>query len=212
MMYRFCEVSTVTLLVGKSKKPFYVHQEQLCEVSSFFKAAFTSSFRESFEKTMDLEEENEDIFDRFVQWLYSQQYEMPGEGTGAGRFEEPLHLFVLAEKFDVSKLKSLLMVKLFAAGKQGGGESPPLAAVVYAYEHTPTNSSVRKLLADWYACKLSFSWYEKDAIQKWLRAHPEIMTDVMFSVIKNTAWRHLTNPFAGDMPEEYKDKDHGQGK
>lgn len=156
---------------------------------------------------MDLEEENEDIFDRFVQWLYSQQYEMPGEGTGAGRFEEPLHLFVLAEKFDVSKLKSLLMVKLFAAGKQVSGESPSLAAVVYAYEHTPTNSSVRRLLADWYACKLSFSWFEIDAIQKWLRAHPEIMADVMFSVITNTALRRLNNPFAGDMPEEYKDKE-----
>lgn len=150
MICRFCEVPTVTFLVGKSKKAFYVHQEQLCQVSPVFKAAFTSAFREGSEKKMDLVEEDENTFDRFIQWLYSQQYEISGdrrEGDRYARFTAPLKLFVLAEKFDISKLKNLLMTKMFAAVKQGLAR-PSKTAIAYAYEHTPPSSIIRRLLAD----------------------------------------------------------------
>lgn len=207
MTHRFCEVPTVTIFVGKDRKPFYVHQEQLCEVSSFFKAAFTSGFREASEQTMELVEEDEDTFDRFIQWLYSQQYEMPGEkAEGGGEFMEPLKLFVLGEKYDVSKLKDLLMTRLFARGKLTG--SPPqLAGIAYVYENTPTNSKVRKLLADWYACKVSLSWYKGDVAQRWFGEHPDFMMDVMLSFVNHTSRQHQHNPFKCEMPEDYKDKD-----
>ncbi|KAL9073490.1 MAG: hypothetical protein Q9161_002911 [Pseudevernia consocians] len=206
---KFCEVPTVTLLVGKSKKAFYVHQEQLCEVSPFFKAAFTSEFREGSEKKMDLVEENEDIFDCFIQWLYSQHYEIRGDGTGSDRFREPLRLFVLAEKFDISKLKNLLMAKIFAAAKQGS-IGPSLSAIGYTYEHTPPSSIIRRLLADWFACKVSIPTYNDDTTQKWFRSHPEIVTDIMLSFARNISRKHSKNPFKGDMPEEYQEKEPGQ--
>ena len=212
MTHRFCEVSTVTLFVGKGKKPFYVHQEQLCEVSSFFKAAFTSEFRESSEKTMDLVEEDEDTFDRFVQWLYGQQYDVPlGNGLEGDRFAEPLRLFVLAEKFDVSKLKSLLMVKIFAAGKQGG-VAPQCASLIYAYNNTHSGSVIRRLLADWYAFRFPQAWYRGESVQKWFRKHPDFMMDVMLSSVLYSSRQHQYNPFAGTMPEDYKDKESKQEK
>ena len=209
MIYRFCEVPTVTLLVGESKKAFYVHQEQLCEVSPFFKAAFTSEFREGSEKRMDLVEEDEDTFDHFIQWLYSRQYEIPGDGTGSGGFMKPLRLFVLAEKFDISKLKNLLMTKMFAAAKQNS-IGLKLSEVAYAYEHTPPSSIIRRLLADWFACKVSIPTYNDDTTQKWCRSHPEIVTDVMLSFARNISRKHSKNPFKGDMPEEYQEKEPGQ--
>lgn len=160
---------------------------------------------------MDLEEEEEDIFDLFVQWLYSQQYEMPGNDVEGGRFLEPLKLFALAEKFDVSRLKSYLMAKMFAAGKQGGAP-PSLIAITYAYKHTPSNSCVRKLLADWYACKVPVWWYRDKSIQSWFREHPDVVTDVMLSLINITPRQQLDNPFKGEMPEVYKEKDPGLAK
>ena len=210
MIYRFCEVPTVTLLVGKSKKAFYVHQEQLCEVSPFFKAAFTSEFREGSEKKMDLVEENEDTFDRFIQWLYSQQYEIPGGGTGSSGFTEPLRLFVLAEKFDIRKLKNLLMTKMFAAAKQGSAR-PSRSATAYTYNHTPPSSIIRRLLADWFACKVITPSYRDNTYQDWFRSHPEIVTDIMLSFARNISRTHWKNTFKGDMPEEYKEKEPGQG-
>lgn len=211
MTHRFCEVSTVTILVGKDKKPFCVHEDQLCEVSSFFKAAFTSGFREASDKKMELVEEDEDTFDRFIQWLYSQQYEMPGEETEGGGFMEPLKLFVLAEKFDVSKLKSLLMTRMFAMGKRDAYR-PQLDAIAYAYAHTSTSSKIRKLLADWYACKISYQWYKDDPAQKLFRENPEFTTDVLVSLAKHTCRFHLGDAFKGDMPGDYKEKASKQEK
>lgn len=153
---------------------------------------------------MDLEEE-EDIFDLFIQWLYSQQYEMPGNDSEGGRFMEPLKLFALAEKFDVGKLKSHLMVKMFAAGKEGG-PPPSLTAMAYTYQHTPANSCVRKLLADWYAWNAPVWWYKDPSIHSWFRGNPEVATDVMLSLINITPRQQLDNPFNGDMPEEYKER------
>lgn len=197
----------VTIFVGNYRKPFYVHEEQLCEVSSFFKAAFTSQFRESWEKTMDLVEEDEDTFDVFIQWLYSQQYEMPEQKTGDSGFVEPVKLFVLAEKFDISKLKTLLMTKMFARGQLPGSRPPRLSAVVYAYEHTPTSSTIRKLLADWYAYKVPIHWFHGDLAKKWFLENPDIMRDVMLNFVNDTSRQHQQNPFAGDMPKEYKDEE-----
>ena len=66
----------VTIFVGMTKQPFYVHLDLLCDASSFFKAAFAGNFREASEKTMQLPDDRESTFKLFVDWLYCQRYEM----------------------------------------------------------------------------------------------------------------------------------------
>ena len=73
----------VTIFVGKSKRPFYLHLDLLCDASPFFKAAFAGNFKEASEKTMQLPDVRESTFELFADWLYYQRYEMlPGEDDG----------------------------------------------------------------------------------------------------------------------------------
>ena len=207
--FRFGNVPTVTLLVGENKTPYHVHMNLLCDASSFFKAAFTSQFREGSEKKMDLPEEDQDMFDSFVQWLYYRHYEIPrsqeDELKDGGRFMQTMKLYVFADKYDISSLRSLIVEKLFAVDKSGGVLS--LKAVAYLYEYTSPNASMRKLVADWYAGSYISSWYQGDRIREWFRQHPDIVTDIAISSAKALSRVVQLDPFTtGNMPEEYKDQ------
>lgn len=227
MTYRFSNTSTVTLLVGENKAAFHVHLDVLCDASPFFKAAFLGSFRESSEKTMQLPEDDEDTFELFVGWLYCQRYELlPGvetndekddnkKGDEANvdeddeRFLQAFRLFTLADKYEIFKLKNLIIETLFV---DGGGETygPDITSIAYAYGHTTQGSGLRKLLADWCAWNSDRVWYERPKVQALLRQQPDFATDVVLSFARNMENGEGWNPFEGDMPEEYKDKSHVQ--
>lgn len=171
---------------------------------------------------MQLPEDDESTFELFVDWLYCQRYEMlpddgddeDDEGDNADeRFLQPFRLFVFADKYNVCKLKNLVVETLFVDGR-GPLRGPGHRAIAYAYNHTTQGSGLRKLLADWYAWNIDLGWYEFPDIDAFLRQQPDFAPDVVLSFAKNLKWRHkqIHNPFGGDMPEEYKDKDHGQGK
>lgn len=223
--YRFYETPTVTLLVGKSEKPFYIHLNLLCDASSFFRAAFTGDFKESSEEMMKLPEDDESIFSLFIDWLYHQRYEMlpeqdhddsdddddnadddnvEYEGCEGDRFHQAFQLFVLAEKYDVSNLKSLIIERLFAEGSVCIW-SPSDASIAYLYAHTTRSSGIRRLVADWCAWRLHPRWFERRRNQAFLRRQPEFSTDVIVSFGKNLDQGPDYNPFERKTPKEYKD-------
>ena len=76
MACRFYKDSVVTIFVDKSKRPFHLHLDLLCDASPFFKAAFAGNFKEASEKTMQLPDDHESTFELFADWLYCQRYEM----------------------------------------------------------------------------------------------------------------------------------------
>ena len=212
---RWADVATVTLLVGEAKTAFQVHEADLFEASPFFKAAFTSDFRESGERTMTLPEDDEATFDLFVEWLYHQRYHLPpppkANAKEKDRSMQPLQLYVLADKYDIRRLKSLIISQIFTAFKQ---HSLSLydTAIVYAYRHTSPNSTIRNLIADHVACNSKPGWFQRKSTQNWLRNHADITTDVLVSLAKHM--RIQGSPFDGEMPEEYKENDPevGNGK
>ena len=212
---RWADVATVTLLVGETKTAFQVHEADLFEASTFFKAAFTSDFRESGERTMTLPEDDEATFDLFVEWLYHQRYNFPpppeANAKGKNRFMQPFQLYVLADKYDIRRLKSLIVSQIFTAFKLNS-EFPSREATVYAYEHTSPNSTIRKLIADRLACVGNLDWLKLGSVQKWLRGHADIATDVLLSLAKHV--RTQDTPFGGEMPEDYNEKEPkvGNGK
>ena len=218
----------VTLLVGKSEKPFYVHVDRLCETSSFFKAAFASQFKESLEKMMKLPEDDESTFLLFIDWLYYRRYEMlpelddddedddddddadddsgeDEEEDEGDRFLQAFRLFVLAEKYHVPNLKRLVIKRLFADGNVCRS-GPSNASVAYVYAHTTRSSGLRKLVADWHAWRIDRRWFERRKNKAFLRRQPDFSTDLNLSFAKNLVKGPTYNPFAEDMPEEYKVK------
>lgn len=203
---RFSGVPTVTILVGENSTPFSIHRDQLCEASSFFKAAFEGAFLEGSEMRMSLPEEEDHTFDLFIQWLYNQGYEISDQNHNdrGQRFMEPVKLYVLADKYDVTDLKSHVITKLFALRNEKW--VPGLATVAYAYEHTPQNSRLRKLLADWWACRVDPHCFRLGVTQGWLKEHPEVAISVISSFANIMSRRTQKSLFVGvDTVEEYED-------
>ncbi|CAF9942840.1 MAG: hypothetical protein ALECFALPRED_010144 [Alectoria fallacina] len=214
--HKFGNVSTVTLLVGKNKTPFHVHMDRLCEASSVFEAAFLGNFKESSEKTMQLPEDDEGTFELFVDWLYGQRYAMLPEVEKGHedyekdkRFLQAYQLFVLADKYRVCKLKSLVIEALFADVTMCKGV-PSNASVAYAYEHTTQCSGLRKWLADYHAWNVRLEWYELSDAQAFLRQQPDFATDLSVSFAERIKRGPGYNPFKGNMPDKYKDSNHEQ--
>lgn len=197
---RWAGVATVTLLVGEAKTAFQVHEAVLFEVSSFFKAAFTSKFRESSERTMALPEDDESVFDDFVDWLYHRRYDMPKTSQGADDFQRHVQLFVLADKYGVAGLKSLTLNNIFNLLKSSFKPASP-DTVAHAYGHTFQNAAIRKLLVDNMVWYWEPSWYQEAESQTWLQAHPDISTDLIARFAKYVG--SSENPFDGEMPKEY---------
>ena len=193
-------MATVTLLVGKTKTAFQVHESDLFEESSFFKTAFTSEFLESSERTMTLPEDDAATFELFVDWLYHRRRGTPSFPISDGRIRPFVELNILADKYDVPNLRSFSLSEIFSNVKSRKAMIQ-LPTITYAYEHTSQNAAIRRILSDYLACHCGLSWYQREDIQEWFRAHSDISADVICSLAKHTKGRD--DPFDGDMPKSY---------
>ena len=164
---------------------------------------------------MNLPEDDVGTFEDFIEWLYRRSFDMPTSPPDA-RYMEPLKLYVLADKYGVTDLKNIIIEKMWAMAKNREPE-PGLKEVAYAYAHTVQSSGMRKLLVDWFSWRVDLACYENPTFQSFLRQHLDCATDFSVSLAKrlknqtvissfNTSF-DPRDPFLGDMPEVYKDKD-----
>ena len=150
---------------------------------------------------MTLPEDDESVFDSFVNWLYHRRYDIPKHMDFFEDFLRPVQLFVLANKYGVPDLKRLVLVQMFNLIKSHTPFGPSPEAFAYAYGHTFQNATFRKLLVDDMVWNCPHSWYQQAENQEWLRAHPDISTDLNVRFAKHAGSQE--SPFDGEMPEEY---------
>lgn len=154
---------------------------------------------------MTLPEDDETIFELFVDWLYHQRYDVPSTPndpeTPCDRFMQPVQLFVLADKYGVRNLKNVIVSQIHSVVKMSS-DVPKEATIAYAYEHTSQNSTIRKVLADMMACYVGRNWFERAVNQTWLRDHHDISMDVMVRLAER-AEDAYGGPFYRGVPEEY---------
>ena len=152
---------------------------------------------------MTLPEDDDVVFETFVDWIYLRRFELPFRhipGPGPGLYKRMVKLFVLADKYDVPKLRNRVLTELFLNIKSR--EYWPCSnTIAYAYEQTCRHSVMRKLFADHLACNWTRAQYEGAEIRAWLRAHPDISADVIVSLVKHRMDRGIF--FSGAVPEEY---------
>ena len=157
---------------------------------------------------MTLEEDDEDTFEDFAEWLYSGEFEISPHPRDA-RFMAALKLFVLADKYRVRELKNIITKQIFILGKNMH-KPPSLEELAFAYEHTVQHSGIRKLLTDWHTWNIDLVWFERPDVQAFLRQHPDCATDFSVSLarkFKKIMIHEANDPFLADMPEEYEDKE-----
>lgn len=176
----------MTIYVGDAKNEFHIHQNLLCGASTFFDAAFTSKFKEGSEKKMTLPEDDPEVFEAFVQWLYHQHYEILASDLShePGRYlTQTMQLFILADKYGVTHLKNAIIDAL-VRNAQSKGKPPSRSAIHQIYEFTPPSSGIRVLLADWYAWQAGRSWLQAPTLHTWLREHPDFAADMVAAMAK----------------------------
>ena len=140
---RFSHIDAVTLLVGPGKVKFIVHEDLIIEASDFFKAAFSSRFKEGEEKVMELPEDKEAVVDNFIVWLYKERF---ANGNSSSNLDDDLELFLFAEKCQVHRLKNVLVERFW----DGFPNSFPIWTkdrVKRVYDQTGPSSGLRRLLA-----------------------------------------------------------------
>ena len=150
---------------------------------------------------MTLPEDDESVFDNFVDWLYYGRYDTPKRSEVVDNFLRPVQLFVLADKYGVPNLKNLVIDQIFTEIKHVN-DFVSINTVAYAYGHTFQNAGVRKILVDNMVWNCDHDdWYQQAENQEWLRAHPEISTDLSVRFAKYAGSE--VSPFDGEMPKEY---------
>ena len=205
------DMSTVTLIVGKSRTMFQVHESVLFNLSPVFRAGFTSDFKESVERQMSLPEDDAELFNVMVGWFYSRHYDIsPPTGDrliDCTRFVEPTRLYVLADKYAITKLKNNIAESMFNAMRLGGSAGPSIDTIAYVYQNVSRTSGIRKLLADFHACNIKYEWFELATAQRFLQKNPKFAVDILMSFVQHTSVKTKQNPFRGEMPEAYRDEE-----
>ncbi|KAE9376530.1 hypothetical protein N431DRAFT_462359 [Stipitochalara longipes BDJ] len=191
--------SVVTIIIGAEElsETFMVHKELICHYSSFFSAAFNSNFTEAATKTMTLSDIDVNDFGLLVHWFYTQQLDLDPKDRDANVL--PLaKLWVLAERFLITKLQNNIMDKLRVlvefAEKQNLKEF-----LHYAYI-SKGKSPLKRLAAD------RMAWCTTaQALGAWIEHLPEgMLVDIVMSLKKDhVRGKANENKGLGDAKEYY---------
>ncbi|KAI9694246.1 MAG: hypothetical protein M1820_009104 [Bogoriella megaspora] len=130
----------VTIKVGGSVlangcKDFCVHENLICAHSQFFQKAYNGLFKEASTKIVELEDDSPRTFAKFVQWLYTGDFDIDIGRTLIGLFD----VYVFAEKIQASRLKDETINKLLECQ-----QSIRPVHIEAAFEKTPSLSPLRK--------------------------------------------------------------------
>ena len=191
----------VTLLVGPTKMPFYVHKNKICEASSFFRSAFESGFRETEDQKVTLPEDDVEIVDAFLDWIYSRQFDhlQTKDGLSYENADCIIGLFLFADKYGVPDLKTNIIDKLFDFAKNKNLTNVTARLLPKVWEHTPEEAGIRRLIVDWIVWKATSS-------KGWLLRQPlEVNVALVVSFENRVSGRNLVDPFVAGSAKAYYD-------
>ena len=157
---------------------------------------------------MELPDDDATIFEGFARWLYSESdhvrlkmYKPLDKENGA--VMQAVRLYLLADKYDVPKLRNDICRSLFPIPVQADFEAPPRCAVRLVYRNTPRKSAIRRLIVDWYAYQCDTLWFESAQNQSWLSTIPELAVDLVVAFAKGGQCDSKDGPFMSKKPDYY---------
>jgi hypothetical protein len=127
----------------KMQESFTVHKGLLCFYSSYFQAAFNSVFVEGQTDEIDLsEEEDADVFKRFVFWLYRGTFDR----DEAWSFEQKIRLWAFGDRRIVPLLQNLVLDEIRSEIVQTA--TVPTEKLDFLYKSTAPDASLRRFAID----------------------------------------------------------------
>lgn len=149
---------------------------------------------------MSLPDDDVEAFESMTLWLYTQKLELSDpitEETSSECYWQLAKLNTLADKYDITTLKNLIVDKLFELSVPPKYVSPPqMDVITYVYQNTTEKSSFRKLLVAWYTWNIDFKWYRGDNTRDVILKLPEFTADLAISLALRTEYNAI-NPLEG---------------
>ncbi|KAF2127290.1 hypothetical protein P153DRAFT_387835 [Dothidotthia symphoricarpi CBS 119687] len=160
------QFATILVGEGEAQQRFVVHEQPLIQHSRFFRAALTGDFKEAHDKIVELEEDDPQIFEFFVHWLYFQRFPdhgraadeglekawiSEGEHGGLGKSGNLIHLYIFADKYHVKNLTTKVIDELFYHLEDPEITLPYDEDIAYAFDHLNKESPLCRLLIDAYS-------------------------------------------------------------
>ena len=136
-----------------------MHKRLLCETSSFFEAALNGNFKESKTQTIEMAEDDADVFHCFQYWAYTGAIEQEPRDHSAISWHTLIDLYIFAEVRCIPALQNSAMNVLIR--KHESSSRAPIEEYRYIYENTANSSPLRKFVATWAAHRgsLSKDWF-----------------------------------------------------
>lgn len=156
-----CDFSeeTITVLVGSIQKSFKVHPTILINNSLYFRSMLASgNFKEAHEKVARLSTVEPALFQVYVTYIYSGDFSITQQGTneewtdendpdGTTRFHVLVKLYALADYLQDLCLKNKIIDSMIDP-TQNIGNGTSIMSVELAFETTPANSALCRLIVD----------------------------------------------------------------
>jgi BTB/POZ domain len=181
---RFSGEETVVVQVGSSPESFHVHKSFLCNASPFFRAALEGQFKESAEGVLKLPEDSPDTFERFLSWLYLNEYKVMGrkkDRSSEGFWREVVRDHSFAEKVQVGAFQKTIIDNLLHEYKFSKLKPMSLKSVLHIYAETSETSSLRRLAVAMYGC-ISGDWFQDPVVVGELADVPRFTAELVKSI------------------------------
>ncbi|KAK4897823.1 hypothetical protein LTR27_004595 [Elasticomyces elasticus] len=142
-----------TVLVGPEEEKFMLHASIAIKHSKFFNAACNGGFKEAEDKIVRLPETAPATFRAYLQWAYSggvvvvDEEELKADVEGQNCRWRLAMLYVLASFLADTPLQNKVIDEYIGSLRSVTYGIGP-CGVVFAYEHTPAGSSLRRLLVE----------------------------------------------------------------
>jgi len=160
----------VFLKIGPEKVPFGIHRSLLCNCSTYFKSAFTGSFKEATEQVIELEKEDVDIMEIFVRWLYFGRLCSIEDDEMDGDLEEMdlCRLWVFADMRGIPELMNIAINELHENLWDRGPYDHDILPYVLA--HTGETADLRRFYVEAYAVSFDLSCFSPDRMDYYDKA------------------------------------------
>ncbi|KAF2759516.1 hypothetical protein EJ05DRAFT_526157 [Pseudovirgaria hyperparasitica] len=170
-----------TIRIGPNRTKYTVHEDLLCQYSTYFRARLRGNFAESGTRAVQLEHITPEVFEAFLDFLYYGRLPTPPEiwftetdvvstqpfdrlsiaSKDTSDVADPqvslfeillIDLYAFADYYDIPALR-MALIKSIHTSASASSWIPWFSTVRHAYDILPSNSPLCRLLVEMYAMK-----------------------------------------------------------
>lgn len=195
----------VKVIVGSKEELFYIHASVLESSSEFFKSALKREWAKEDDDSIDLRDQDLEIFKIYVNWLYTGQISVesdPAETVKptASKYTQLAHSYALGEhlcdpEFQYSVIHSIIGYSRIKNTHNNSSFPGPIAINVI-YNNTSSNSPARRLVVDFYVRFGTDNWItDSDTMNH------EFLADLSKALLKDRVLLHKHEKNFADLVE-----------